>query len=61
MGFFNPAEQPYLEQTEPNSTLKNLSCRNYSSQKQTQLSKGQNELHTPASNTDVFLSRDTCF
>jgi hypothetical protein len=61
MGFFNSAEKLYFEQTEPISTLKNLSYRNYSFQKQTQLSQGHNVLDAPSSNTDGFLSGDTCF
>jgi hypothetical protein len=60
MCFFNSAEQAYLEQSEPVSTLKNLSCRTYSIQKPTQYSQGNNGLHAPAPNRNDFLSRDTC-
>jgi hypothetical protein len=49
----------YHEQ-EPVSTLKNLSCRKYSFQKLSQFLQGNNVLHDPASNTDDFLSKDTC-
>jgi hypothetical protein len=54
------AEFAYLEQTEPISTFKILSCRKYSFQKLTQFSQGNNVLENPASNTDGFLSRHTC-
>jgi hypothetical protein len=48
-----------LEQTEPISTLKNLSCRKYSFQKLCQFSQGNNVLDAPASNTSGFITRDT--
>jgi hypothetical protein len=60
MGFFNSAEYTYLEQTEPISTLKHLSCSLDSFQKLPQFSQGNNVLDAPASNTDGFLLRDTC-
>jgi hypothetical protein len=44
--------QAYWEQTEPISTLNNLSSRKFSSQ-------GYNDLDAPAFKTDGFLSRDT--
>jgi hypothetical protein len=40
--------------------MKKLRCRKYSFQTLTQLSQGNNLLDAPASNTDGFLSRDTC-
>jgi hypothetical protein len=60
MGFFNSAEKAYFLQTEPISTLKNLSCREYSFQKLTQFSQGNNVLDAPAFIKDGFLCRDTC-
>jgi hypothetical protein len=42
------------------STLKNMICRKYSFQKQIQLSQGNNVLDAAGSNTDDFLSIDTC-
>jgi hypothetical protein len=42
------------------STLKKVSCRTYFFQKLTQFSQGYNVLDAPGSNTDRFLSRDTC-
>jgi hypothetical protein len=59
MCFFNSAEYAYLQETQPISTLKLLSCRKYSSQKLIQFSQGNNVLNSPASNTRGFLSRDT--
>jgi hypothetical protein len=59
MYFFNSPEYAYLEETEPISTLKNLSCRKYSFQKLTQFSLGNNVLDAPASNTISFLLRET--
>jgi hypothetical protein len=50
MYFLNSAELAYLEQTDPISTLKRLSCRKYSFQKLTQFSPGNNMLDVPASN-----------
>jgi hypothetical protein len=49
-----------LEQKEPISILKHLSCRNSSFQKETQFSQGNNVVHAAASNTDCFLLRDLC-
>jgi hypothetical protein len=60
MCFFNSGEKAYLEQTQPLSTLKFLSCREYFFQKISQFSHGNNMLDARASNTDSFLSRDTC-
>jgi hypothetical protein len=39
--------------------LENRVCRKYSFQKLTQVSQANNVLDTPASNTDVFIWRDT--
>jgi hypothetical protein len=47
-----------MEQRQPVSTLKSLSCRKYSFQKLTQFSEGNNVLDAPASNTNGFLLRD---
>jgi hypothetical protein len=55
MYFFNLSEQAYLEQTEPVSTLKHISCWKYSFQKLTQFSQENNVLDAPASNNDGFL------
>jgi hypothetical protein len=57
--FLQLAEQAYLEQREPISSLNNLSSRKYSFHKLTQFSQGKNVLGAYASNTDGFLSRDT--
>jgi hypothetical protein len=58
--FFNLAEEAYLEQNEPFSTLKTMICRKYSFQKQTQFSQGNNVLDATASNIDGFLWRGSC-
>jgi hypothetical protein len=48
-----------LDQTEPSSTLKDLSGKKYSFQKLTQFLLGNNVLYASASNTDVILLRNT--
>jgi hypothetical protein len=48
-----------VDQNEPFSTLKTLSCRKHSFQKLTQLSQRHNELDAAASNIGGFLWRDT--
>jgi hypothetical protein len=53
--FFNSVEYAYLEQTEPISTLKHLSCRKYSFQKRIQFSQGNNVFDAPACNKDGFF------
>jgi hypothetical protein len=58
MGFLNSPVYVYLKKTEPIFTLRNLSCRKYSSHKLPQVSQGKNVLDSPASKTNVFLSRD---
>jgi hypothetical protein len=60
MGSFNSDEYTYLEQREPLSTLKHLSWRKCFFEKVTQLSQGNSILDATASNTNVFLSRETC-
>jgi hypothetical protein len=60
MCFIISAEQTYLQQIDPFSTLKILICRKDSFQKLCQFSQGKNVLDAPASKTDAFLSRDTC-
>jgi hypothetical protein len=60
MGFFSLDEYTYWEQTEPNSNLKNLSCRKDFFQKQTKFSEGNNVLYAAAPNIDSFLWKDTC-
>jgi hypothetical protein len=57
---FNLAALAFLEQKEPISALKTVICRKYSFQKLSQFSQAINVLDAPASNTDVFMSRDTC-
>jgi hypothetical protein len=59
--FFKSTEKALLEQTEPISTLKHLSCRKNSFQKQTQLSQGNNVLDAPAFTTDDFLQEIHAF
>jgi hypothetical protein len=61
MCFFNSAEYACLEQRQPVSTLKNLSCRKYSFQKLTQLSQGNNVLDAPAYDTNDFLGEIRLF
>jgi hypothetical protein len=58
--FFNLAEQAYLEQNKPFSTLKILLCWKYSFQKLTQFSQGNNVLDAPASSSLGFLWELTC-
>jgi hypothetical protein len=60
MYLFNSAGKAYLEQREPFSTLKTMIYRQYSFQKLTQFSQGNNIVDSPPSNTDGFVSRDTC-
>jgi hypothetical protein len=60
MCFFNLVEQVYLEQNEAFSALASMIFRKYSFQKQTQFPQGINVLDAANSNTDGFLSRDTC-
>jgi hypothetical protein len=60
MCFFNSGEQAYLNQTELIANLKVLGFRKYSYPKLTQFSQANNVLDAPASNTDGFLSRNTC-
>jgi hypothetical protein len=61
MCFLN-LEYTYLEETEPKSTLKNLTCRKYLVQDVivNRFSQGNNMLDAAASNIDDFLWRDTC-
>jgi hypothetical protein len=40
--------------------MENLRCRKYIFQKRTQFLQGNNVLDAPVSNTNSFLSRDTC-
>jgi hypothetical protein len=49
-----------VEQIEPISILKPMTYSKYSNQKLTQFSQGNNVLDAQVSNTDDFLSRDTC-
>jgi hypothetical protein len=58
MCFFNTAEESYLEQREPISTFKNLSCRKYSFLKLTRFSQGNTVLFAEASNIHGSLWRD---
>jgi hypothetical protein len=60
MCFFNSAEPPNMEQTQPVYTLKNLSRRKFSFPKFIQFSQGNNVTFDGASMTDGFLSRETC-
>jgi hypothetical protein len=53
-------KRQYLEQTEPMSTMKHISCRKYSFQKLTPFSQGNNVQDGSVSNTHGFLWRDTC-
>jgi hypothetical protein len=55
MCFLKSAELASLEESEPISTLIQVSCRRWSFQKLTQLSQGNNVLDSPASNTEGFL------
>jgi hypothetical protein len=52
--------KPVWKKKECFSTLKTLICRMYSIQKLTQISHVNNVLCAPASDTDIFLCRDTC-
>jgi hypothetical protein len=60
MCFFNSAEYACLEQREPISTLKNLSCRKYSFQEVTQFLQWNNVQDALTSNIDGFFWRDSC-
>jgi hypothetical protein len=60
MCFFNSAEQAYLEQNESFYTLKVMTFSKYYFQKLLNSYREKNVLNAPASNTDGFLSRDTC-
>jgi hypothetical protein len=60
MCFFNSAKYAYLEEIESFSHLKSLMGRQYSFQKLTPFSQGNNVLDAPPSNIDAFLSNDTC-
>jgi hypothetical protein len=55
MAFFKSDEYTYWEQTDPNSTFENLSCRKDSFQKLTIFSQGNNVLYATTSNRDSFL------
>jgi hypothetical protein len=61
MHFYNCTEYAYLEESEDFSPLKILSGRQFSLQKLTQYSHGNNVLDVPPSNIDGFLSIYTCF
>jgi hypothetical protein len=58
-GSFNLPEYAFLEQNEPISTLTTVICRKYAFQILSQFSQANNVLDAPASNSDVFMSRDT--
>jgi hypothetical protein len=60
MCFFNSAEYAYIEENEPISTLKSLSCRMYSFRKLTQFLHKNYVLDVPASKENVSLWRVTC-
>jgi hypothetical protein len=60
MCFFNRAEYSHLDVREPNTILKNLLSRKYYFPKLSPFSQGRHGLHAPVSNTDGFVSRDTC-
>jgi hypothetical protein len=60
MCFLSSVEQAYLEQNVRFYPCKTLIGKQYSFQKQTQISQGKNVLDAPASNTDGFLLRDMC-
>jgi hypothetical protein len=49
-----------MEQNVPLSPLKTLIGRQYSFQKLSQFSQGNNVLDAPPSNIDGFLARNTC-
>jgi hypothetical protein len=59
MGFFKSDEYTSWEQTEPNSTIKNVSCRKDSFEKLIKFLQGNNVVYTAASNRDGILWRDT--
>jgi hypothetical protein len=54
----NSHEEPYLEKNDPLSTLKTVNRRNFSFQKLTLFSQGNNVLDAAASNIDGFLWRE---
>jgi hypothetical protein len=60
MWFFNLAEQAYLEQDVHFSPIITLKGRQYSIEKLTQFSQGNEEIDSPPSNLDGFLCTDTC-
>jgi hypothetical protein len=60
MCFFSSVKKAFFEKNEPFSTLKTVILRKYSSQKETKFSMGSKALYFPASNSDGFLSRETC-
>jgi hypothetical protein len=60
MDFFRSAEETYLEQTEPFSTLKIMILKKYSLQAIVQFSNGNNILETPASNIGGIRWTSTC-
>jgi hypothetical protein len=55
----NSHEEPYLEQNDPLSTLKTVKSRNFSFQKLTLFSQGNNVLDAAASNIHGFLWRES--
>jgi hypothetical protein len=57
---FNFTEVACLEVTDPISTFKHLSSRQYSFQNQNQFSQGNKMLDVANSNIDGFLWRDSC-
>jgi hypothetical protein len=61
MCFFPLAEQAYLEQNDPFSTLKILICRKCSFQKQTQFSQGNSLLDALPLTQMVSFERHMCF
>jgi hypothetical protein len=61
MCFFMFAAEAYLERSEPISTLKSPRVRKYSVKKIPQFSQGNNAVDAPASNSDDFLLKYTCF
>jgi uncharacterized HAD superfamily protein len=60
MGFIKSDEYTNWEETDPNSSFKNISCRKDSFQKLTKFSQGNNVLYAATSNRDGFLWRVTC-
>jgi hypothetical protein len=58
--FLQLTEMAYMEQNEPFSTLNILFCRKYFFQNLTIFTKVNNMVDASASNSNGFLSRDTC-